>query len=89
LRTVEFHILLSLAAGDRHGYAIIQDIAAGSDTLVPDVVTMDRALARMVEAGFIAPAARRPAADAGDERRDYDRITARGGGRQANPDRHT
>ena len=26
LRPVEFHILLSLAAGERHGYGIIQDI---------------------------------------------------------------
>jgi hypothetical protein len=28
LRRVEFHILLSLAAGERHGYGIIQDIQA-------------------------------------------------------------
>ena len=28
LRRVEFHILLSLAAGERHGYGIIQDIEA-------------------------------------------------------------
>lgn len=26
LRSVEFHILLSLAAGERHGYGILQDI---------------------------------------------------------------
>src|SRR2546429_6848184 len=51
LRRVEFHILLSLAAGERHGYGIIQDIEARGETAVPDVGTMYRALARMVEAG--------------------------------------
>ena len=51
LRPVEFHILLSLAAGERHGYGIIQDIQGRGDAAVPDVGTMYRALARMVEAG--------------------------------------
>jgi DNA-binding PadR family transcriptional regulator len=75
LRPVEFHILLSLAAGDRHGYGIIQDIAERGEGSVPDVGTMYRALARMVEAGLIEAAARRAAADAGHERRNYYRIT--------------
>ena len=47
LRGVEFHILLSLAIGDRHGYGIIQDIQERDETAVPDVGTMYRALARM------------------------------------------
>lgn len=78
LRRVEFHILLSLAAGERHGYGIIQDIEAHGETAVPDVGTMYRALARLVENGLIAAAARRPAPDAGDERRHYYRITDAG-----------
>ncbi len=78
LRPVEFHILLSLAAGERHGYGIIQDIEARGEASVPDVGTMYRALARLVEAGLIEAAARRPAADAGDERRNYYRITEPG-----------
>lgn len=78
LRAVEFHILLSLAAGERHGYGIILDIQARGETAVPDVGTMYRALARMAENGLIAAAARRPAADAGDERRNYYRITDAG-----------
>jgi DNA-binding PadR family transcriptional regulator len=78
LRRVEFHILLSLAAGERHGYGIIQDIEARGDTSVPDVGTMYRALARMVEDGLIEPAARQPAPDRGDERRNYYRITSAG-----------
>jgi len=78
LRRVEFHILLSLASGERHGYGIIQDIEARGETAVPDVGTMYRALARMAELGLIEGAARRPAADAADERRNYYRITDAG-----------
>src|ERR671915_145648 len=78
LRPVEFHILLSLAAGERHGYGIVQDIEARGETSVPDVGTMYRALARMVEAGLIQASTRRPAADADDERRNYYRVTAKG-----------
>ena len=78
LSLVEFHILLSLAAGERHGYGIIQDIEARGETAVPDVGTMYRALARMLENGLIREGPRRAAADAGDERRNYYRITDAG-----------
>jgi DNA-binding PadR family transcriptional regulator len=78
LRAVEFHILLSLAAGERHGYGIIQDIQGRGETAAPDVGTMYRALARMVENGLIEAAARRRAPDASDERRNYYRITDMG-----------
>lgn len=78
LRAVEFHILLSLAAGDRHGYGIIQDIEERDNTSVPDVGTMYRALARMVENGLIEAATRRASADNADERRNYYRITDAG-----------
>jgi DNA-binding PadR family transcriptional regulator len=78
VRLVEFHILLSLASGERHGYGIIQDIESRGETAVPDVGTLYRALARMVENGLIEGASRRPAPDADDERRNYYRITADG-----------
>ena len=78
LRRVEFHILLSLAAGERHGYGIIKDIEARQETAVPDIGTMYRALARMVENRLIEAAARRNAPDADDERRNYYRITQAG-----------
>jgi DNA-binding PadR family transcriptional regulator len=77
-RSVEFHILLSLAAAERHGYGLIRDIEARGESPVPDVGTMYRALARMADSGVIEAAARRPAPDAGDERRNYYRITAKG-----------
>ena len=78
LRRVEFHILLSLAAGERHGYGIIQDIEARGETSVPDVGTMYRALARMVEAGLIEARRAGRRADGDDERRNYYRITNTG-----------
>jgi DNA-binding PadR family transcriptional regulator len=78
MRPVEFHILLSLASGERHGYGIIQDIDGRGESAVPDVGTMYRALARMVETGLIAASSRRPAPDADDERRNYYRITDAG-----------
>lgn len=78
LRAVEFHILLSLAAGERHGYGILKDIEERGEAAVPDVGTMYRALARMVEQRLIEASSRRPAADAGDERRNYYRITEAG-----------
>jgi DNA-binding PadR family transcriptional regulator len=75
LRPVEFHILLSLASGERHGYGIIQDAAERGDAAVPDVGTLYRALARLVDQGLIEPVTRRPrAADAGEERRNYYRL---------------
>ncbi|MGQ0734586.1 MAG: PadR family transcriptional regulator [Acidobacteriota bacterium] len=78
LRAVEFHILISLAAGERHGYGILRDIQTRDAAAVPDVGTMYRALARMVDTRLIESTPRRPAPDAGDERRNYYRITDRG-----------
>lgn len=75
LRPVEFHVLLSLAAGERHGYGIIQDAETRGETDPPDVGTLYRALARMSDGGLIAAADRRAAPDASDERRNYYRIT--------------
>ena len=77
LRPVEFQILLSLAAGDRHGYGIIQDARELGET-VPDIGTLYRALARMVEQGLIEAAESRPAPHADDERRNYYHITEAG-----------
>jgi DNA-binding PadR family transcriptional regulator len=78
LRGVEFHILLSLAGGERHGYGILQDIEGRGESTIPDVGTMYRALARMVEVGLIEASARRAAPESGDERRNYYRITSLG-----------
>jgi DNA-binding PadR family transcriptional regulator len=72
------HILLALAETDRHGYAIMQDVAARTDgELRLSAGTLYRAVARMVEQGLIAEVEkRRTRAD--DERRRYYRITSFG-----------
>ena len=76
LRPVEFHILLALAGEERHGYAILQEIAALTDgELEIEPGTLYRALRRMLADGWIAESARRPAADVDDERRRYYRLT--------------
>lgn len=70
-----FHILLALADGERHGYAIIQDVSARTDgELRLSAGTLYRSVARMVEQGLIAEVARR-ATRADDERRRYYRLT--------------
>ncbi len=57
LRPVEFHILLSLSEGVRHGYRIIQDSAERSgEAVISDVATLYRALKRMVDQQLIEPA---------------------------------
>ena len=78
LRPVEFHVLLSLAAGERHGYGIILDIESRAETSVPDVGTLYRALHRMQDQGLIRASDRRPAQDMDDERRNYYRVTPLG-----------
>ncbi|MEP6763880.1 MAG: PadR family transcriptional regulator [Gemmatimonadaceae bacterium] len=79
LRPVEFEILLTLAHGERHGYAIIQEVSERSDgALQLETGTMYRALRRLVEAGLARPTARKQAEESEDERRRYYAITALG-----------
>jgi DNA-binding PadR family transcriptional regulator len=69
------HILLAMADGERHGYAIIQDVEArtGGD-LRMSAGTLYRSIARMVEQGLILEVAKRRTR-AEDERRRYYRLT--------------
>jgi DNA-binding PadR family transcriptional regulator len=79
LRPVEFHILLALAGEERHGYAILQEVAALTDGAIElEPGTLYRALHRMLRDGWVVESARRPAADVDDERRRYYRITPAG-----------
>lgn len=80
LRPVEFEILLTLAGGERHGYAIIQETESRSGSRL-ETGTMYRALRRLVADGLATPTSRRAAADdSDDERRRYYAITALGRG---------
>jgi DNA-binding PadR family transcriptional regulator len=76
---VEFHVLLALAGEERHGYAILQEVAGLTDgDLKLEPGTLYRALHRMLKDGWVVESARRPAADADDERRRYYRLTPLG-----------
>jgi DNA-binding PadR family transcriptional regulator len=79
LPTATFHILMSLAAEERHGYAIIQDVEASTEgELRLSAGTLYRSIQRMLEQGLIVESNRRPARALDDERRRYYRITPMG-----------
>ncbi|HTX34934.1 MAG TPA: helix-turn-helix transcriptional regulator [Bryobacteraceae bacterium] len=76
-----FQILLSLAGGDQHGYAIMQEVASrsgGKIRLSPG--TLYGTIRRMLEQGVIAELSDRdrPAAPHDDQRRRYYRLTTFG-----------
>ena len=74
-----FHILVALADDDRHGYAVIQDIAARTGgELKLSAGTLYRSIHRMLEQGLIVETHQRPAPELDDERRRYYRITSFG-----------
>jgi DNA-binding PadR family transcriptional regulator len=79
LPSATFHILLAVADDERHGYGIIQDVAArtnGSLKLSPG--TLYRSIQRMLEQGLLVEVKERPATPDDDERRRYYRITPLG-----------
>ena len=74
-----FHILMGVAEEDRHGYAIIQDVAlrtGGELKLSPG--TLYRSIQRMLEQGLLVETRERPNPEDDDERRRYYRITEYG-----------
>lgn len=71
-----FHILMAVADEDRHGYAIIQDVAARTGgELKLSAGTLYRSIQRMLEQGLLIEPQDRPAPEFDDERRRYYRIT--------------
>ena len=71
------HVLLALAGGERHGYAILKDVQRQSgQRLRFGPGTIYGTLQRLMDAGWVAVAPA-PAAEA-DERRRYYRITRTG-----------
>ena len=72
----DFHILLALAGGDLHGYAIMQEVqrlSEGSVRLGPG--TLYRLLKVLLDRGLIAESGERPDPSHDDERRRYYRLT--------------
>jgi DNA-binding PadR family transcriptional regulator len=74
-----FHILLALADGEKHGYAILKEVARRTDSKVKlSVATLYGNLARLETDGLIAESSRRPEAGLDDERRRYYFLTSLG-----------
>ena len=79
LAPATFQILLALADGELHGYAIMNGVVArseGSVRLGPG--TLYGALKRLLEAGLVEEAGERAGPEHGDERRRYYRLTSLG-----------
>lgn len=71
-----FHILMAVADEPRHGYAIIQEVAARTGgELRLSAGTLYRSIQRMLEQGLLLETRERPAPELDDERRRYYRIT--------------
>jgi len=74
-----FHILLSLADGERHGYGIMQAVAEQTNQrLIMGPGTLYGTLKRMLEAKLIQECAQRTDQSLNDERRRYYRLTQAG-----------
>lgn len=81
LKTHWFHIMLSLAGGEQHGYGIMQDVlnrSTGKVRLWP--ATLYGSIKRLIEAGLIEGSDERPAPELDDARRRYYRLTTLGRG---------
>jgi len=71
-----FHILVALADQDRHGYAIMQDVASRTDgQLKLSPGTLYGSIKRLLEAGLIVEVDEQRGRTTDNERRRYYRIT--------------
>ena len=80
LPVAQLHILLALATGDMHGYAIMREV----ETLTEGAVTMGPGtlygtVKKMLKAELVEESDERPDPDLDDQRRRYYRITGLGG----------
>jgi DNA-binding PadR family transcriptional regulator len=74
LTPVVFHVLLALAAGERHGYGILKDVRRQSDDSVRlGPGTVYTVLQRLMEAGWVEESA--GPSTVVDERRRHYRLT--------------
>jgi DNA-binding PadR family transcriptional regulator len=74
-----FHILVSLADRDRHGYAVMQDVLERTDgALRLSPSSLYAAIRRLLEQELIEELADRPDPAQDDERRRYYRLTRLG-----------
>jgi DNA-binding PadR family transcriptional regulator len=74
-----FHVMVAIADEDRHGYAIIKDVAARSEGAVAlSTGTLYGIVKRLLADGLAAESRQRPPASRDDERRRYYRLTESG-----------
>jgi DNA-binding PadR family transcriptional regulator len=72
-----FGILLALSAGEKHGYAVMQEVRRITGAKLGPA-TLYRSIKQLLSAGLIAEADERPDPELDDERRRYYRLTAAG-----------
>jgi DNA-binding PadR family transcriptional regulator len=76
LPTAVFHILIALADRDRHGYSIMQDVAARTGGKVRlSAGTLYSSIRRMLEQGLVEELSDSPDPASTDERRRYYRLS--------------
>lgn len=79
LTPAAFHVLMALADGERHGYAIMQEIAEHTDgRMQMGPGTLYGTIKRLLEAGLIEESDERPDPHLDDERRRYYRLSGVG-----------
>ena len=75
----EFQVLVALADGEKHGYAIGKEVTARTNGQVQlRAATLYTVIKRLLDNGFIDESPARPDPALDDERRRYYRLTARG-----------
>ena len=76
LTPVVLHMLLALADGEKHGYAIMQAVEADTDGQMKiRVGSLYGSLQRMIDANLIDETDERPAPELDDQRRRYYQLT--------------
>ncbi len=79
LPSATLHILVALAPGEKHGYAIMRDVEELSDGAVRmGPGTLYGSIKRMLADGLIEETAQRPDPELDDQRRRYYRATGLG-----------
>ena len=74
-----FHVLLALAGGERHGYAIMQEVMQSTEGQIKmGPGTLYGTVKRLLEAQLIEESDNRPDPHLDDERRRYYRLTQHG-----------
>jgi DNA-binding PadR family transcriptional regulator len=79
LTAAEFQVLVALADGEKHGYAIGKEVATRTDGQVQlRAATLYTVIKRLLDNAFIMESTARPDPELDDERRRYYRLTPKG-----------